>query len=177
MADSEWEMVNRDGAPSERTHYRVYLVTYLCTKETHHAICVETDPEQRFSSWGHLFRVDGDLYNGMRYDFDKCCHPFESSTGQTMEHIGWVRREASVKEVCEGIPAPPKQWGDKLKQIDPDVPPRHSHHWAADVVTALKTTGVLEPLLDTDDGRVIVRPKLVVDKKQPARVSELRFLI
>ncbi|KAH6853140.1 hypothetical protein B0I37DRAFT_898 [Chaetomium sp. MPI-CAGE-AT-0009] len=164
------------GAPSEKTHYRVYLVTYISIGLSHHAICVETGPENR-SSWGNLFQVNGNLYEGMVHEFKTCQHPFDSLRGYTMKHIGWVlRQESRVEEVCRRIPAPKKQWDDELKRINPNVPVRHCQHWVVDAITALGDSGVLQPRSSSDDGRVIVRPgPLLVDPVQSVQEPGLQL--
>lgn len=149
---------NSPSSPLARTHYRVYRVTYMSTDLSHHAICVEINPEKPSSDWGRLFQVNGNLYEGMYHEFKTCKHPFHSLTGHTMQHIGWVWRQGSrLEEVCGRIPAPPKQWDDKLKRINPDKPVRHCQHWVVDAVTALSDSSVLQLRTADDDGSVMVR--------------------
>ncbi|KAH6651363.1 hypothetical protein F5144DRAFT_598755 [Chaetomium tenue] len=164
--------------PSEHTHDRVYLVTYMTTDLPHHAICVETNPENPSTDWGRLFQVNGNLYEGMYHEFKPCQHPFRSLTGHTMKHIGWVRRGggARVDEVCGLVPAPAKQWDDRLKRIDPDAPVRHCQHWVVDAVAALGESGVLQPRRAWDDGSVLVRRgALYSDRERSAYGQGLRL--
>jgi hypothetical protein len=151
----------------------------MTTDLSHHAICVETNPEKRSSDWGRLFQVNGNLYEGMYHEFKTCQHPFHSQTGHTMQHIGWVRRQGSrLEEVCGRIPAPKRQWNDKLKRINPDEPVRHCQHWVVDAVTALGDSGVLQPRTADDDGSVMVRPGgLWVDRGRSAQGQGLQLPI
>ncbi|KAK3299766.1 uncharacterized protein B0H64DRAFT_619 [Chaetomium fimeti] len=143
--------------PSERTHHRVYLATYLTFDLPHHAICVELKPNNNTLAWGRMSQVTGDLYSGMVFNAKDCCHPFISMNGDTIEHIGWAHQDTSVEEACRLVSPPGQQVDDNLKRINPGVPLRHCHHWVVDTIAELRTTGVLQPLTASDDGSVIPR--------------------
>lgn len=145
-------------APSERTHHRVYRATYISGQPSHQAICVETNPTNPESDRGHMYWVWGILKEGMRFEDLPCVHPFASFNGHTMQHVGWVRQGTSVRDQCERVPVPGKQWDENGGRIKPRTPIRHGHHWVADVISALRTAGVLQPLAPSDNERVIRRP-------------------
>lgn len=144
--------------PSERTHRRVYLVTFHSLGELHHAVCVERKPNDRTLNWGYMFHVTGNPY-GMEYEFGDCEEPFVSESGQSKRHIGWVlHQDTRVEKVCRSIAPPGPQWSG-LRRTCPGLAPRNCEHWAADAIAALRTAGVLQPLMPSDDGRVIERPR------------------
>jgi hypothetical protein len=109
---------------------------------------------------GWLFHVEGNLLSGMAFEEKRDNYPFVSATGETIQQIGWISHEdfpQRIREVCEGIPPPKKQYNLRSSRLFPNEPIRHCQHWAREAIDALLAE-VLEPLGPDDDRDIQKRP-------------------
>jgi hypothetical protein len=114
---------------------------------------------------GWLFHVEGSLLNGMEFDEKHADHPFVSATGETIQQIGWISHgdfPQRIREMCEGIPPPKKQYNLRSNRLFLNEPICHCQHWAREAIDALLDAGVLEPLGPDDNGGIQKRPDTVL---------------
>ncbi|CAK4025414.1 Hypothetical predicted protein [Lecanosticta acicola] len=123
------------------SYYDVYLVEDLGAPRNHHAIFVETNQDR--SVW--LFQVTGDIQNGMRHEDKHASEPSTSATFRDKTLIGKVATANfdRIKGICEGIPAPKKQFNGP-KRLFPNEPLRRCQEWTKEAIDALLSEGVLE---------------------------------
>jgi hypothetical protein len=121
--------------------YNVYLVAYTGVPRDHHAIFVEMNPDKS----GHIFQVTGTIQQGMNHNDKPAKKPDESASYQGQEFIGKVSvaNFPRIKAICEGIPAPKKQF-EGGRRLYPQEPIRRCQEWTKEAMDALVAAGVLE---------------------------------
>jgi hypothetical protein len=131
--------------------YSVYLVAYMGGPMDHHAIFVETQPDDPES--GCIFQVIGDIQQGMRYGHKKARNPEKSATYLLKTYLGMVFEinYGRMQAVVETVPPPPKQLS-RGRRINPEEPLRRCQKWTADAIRALRDAGVLEVGAVREDG-------------------------
>jgi hypothetical protein len=126
------------------THYPISLESYLGTESDHHAIFVRINDSNE--NCGHLFHVNGSMQQGMFLKIDYNCHdPTTSLSHLGSQAVGWVPHAKldQVKEVCETIPPPAKQWNGGQRLVPADQV-RSCQEWVAEVLEMLKQKGIME---------------------------------
>lgn len=101
------------------THYPISLESYVGYNRDHHAIFVRIKDSNK--NCGYLFHVMGTIQRGMSLEIRQNCHdPKESPSHIASQTVGWVPHAKldQVKEVCETIPPPAKQW-DGTRRLAP----------------------------------------------------------
>lgn len=120
--------------------YPVFLVVSLGFSLDHHAIFVETNPDQS----GQIFQVTGNIQTGMKYETKPGIKPENSAEFLSKELLGHVAASTypRVNEICTQVPVPGKQF-DGAKRIDPKTPIRRCQEWTKEAADALKQAGVV----------------------------------
>ncbi|ROT37885.1 hypothetical protein SODALDRAFT_333650 [Sodiomyces alkalinus F11] len=123
------------------TYYDVYLVEYLGAPRNHHGIFVEHVKE----GGGVLFHVVGDIQNGMSYESKTLSkRPEESMSFSSRAYLGRIKVADAGRfdAVCRSIAPPAKQFHGPRK-LDPSAPLRRCQEWTREVISALRSQGIL----------------------------------
>ncbi|KAJ2894820.1 hypothetical protein MKZ38_007201 [Zalerion maritima] len=122
--------------------YQVFLVEYLGVPLNHHAIFVETTPE---NGTGYIFQVIGNIQNGMEYENKVGYRPEESQSFVSKSFLGSVDavNYGRIGEICSSIPPPKKQFQGS-RRLYPGEPLRRCHEWTQDAIAELSNAGVLQ---------------------------------
>ena len=120
--------------------HQVFRVSYAGMPLDHQAIFVETESDGS----GQLFEVKGSILDGMRYEQKTEKKPEESMSYQSKILVGMVSTEdiAQIDHICRTIAPPAKQFEGPLR-LNPHLPLRRCQEWTADVITQLKTRGIV----------------------------------
>ncbi|TIA27791.1 hypothetical protein D6C78_11010 [Aureobasidium pullulans] len=96
--------------------YKVYRISYAGAPRDHHAIFVESKPDQS----GQIFQVAGDIQSGMRYESKPAKKPEDSATFQAKLFLGSVSiaEYDRIDVECRKVPPPAKQFNGP-KRINP----------------------------------------------------------
>lgn len=120
--------------------FKVYFVSYLGIPKDHHAIFVETNADKS----GNLFHVIGSIREGMRFEQKRSRNPLDSLLCNNKEHLGTVSETNydDIENVVSAVEPPKKQYAG-AEHINPHQPLRTCQEWTAEVIQALKETGIL----------------------------------
>src|SRR5271155_5465815 len=113
--------------------HNVFRVSYTGMPRDHHVIFVETHSDLS----GHVYQVTGDIQNGMSFEDKPGRKPEESATFQSKTLIGKVTaaKLSRIKEICQGIPPPKKQFQGPHR-LYPEQPLRRCQEWTAEAIQA-----------------------------------------
>ncbi len=116
--------------------YKVYLLEYFDASITLHGYTYALFVETHQNGTGNVFRIRGNVYDGMVYERTTDTDPYLHRHFSKMDMLGTVEcwKFADFKEICARVPAPPRQV---------DEPLYRSVDWCEDVIKVLRDRGVL----------------------------------